>query len=430
MKIKRESIPAISPRCFTLKVLLVTFIWIVFVNLSGQLKAYAQAIPQGCNVISLPEAIAAGFQPQWIIVCTPQVWNGDLVVYAHSYRPPQVPVDSPENLALLLQELSLSDGSTVPGVLLPLGYAFFTTTFHKNGYAIEQGAEDLNGLVAYFKASIAPTIQPHRVDNVFVAGGSEGGLIATMLVESDPDTYNGGGLSLAGPVGGAAYQIKYLADFRVVFDYFFPQIFKNPPVGSGLPAFGAFDVPPQAVALWDTVYVPAITTAIKSNPGATRQLFRVTHAAQNPLDPVNSAVATSTSILFYSIWGSNDLMATAGGIPYDNRFTLYLGSDNFLALNKGVERVHSTGSAPTYVNQFYRTTGHLERPLVTLHTTLDPIVPFAHELIYAGRATLAGTLPFLSVLPVVRYGHANFTSQEILGAFGLLVQKAGQLSSH
>jgi hypothetical protein len=32
--------------------------------------------------------------------------------------------------------------------------------------------------------------------------------------------------------------------------------------------------------------------------------------------------------------------------------------------------------------------------------------------------------------PVHRYGHANFTSQEILGAFSLLVQKAGQLSSH
>ena len=147
----------------------------------------------------------------------------------------------------------------MPGVLLPLRYAFVTTTFHKNGYAPEQGGEDLNALVTYFKASIAPTIQPHRVDNVFVAGGSEGGLIATMLVESDPDTYNGGGLSLAGPVGGAAYQIKYLADFRVVFDYFFPQIFRTA-VGFRSPAFGAFDV--LSPLRWGTKSGPAITTAI------------------------------------------------------------------------------------------------------------------------------------------------------------------------
>jgi hypothetical protein len=86
----------------------------------------------------------------------------------------------------------------------------------------------------------------------------------------------------------------------------------------------------------------------------------------------------------------------------------------------GVERVTSSLVARNYVKNFYQTTGKLRRPLVTLHTTLDPTIPFQHELLYLGRVTLAGHLTNLTVLPVSRYGHCNFTPQEVLGAFTVL----------
>jgi hypothetical protein len=71
------------------------------------------------------------------------------------------------------------------------------------------------------------------------------------------------------------------------------------------------------------------------------------------------------------------------------------------------------------------TTGKLQRPLVTLHNTADPIVPYSNELIYAARALFSGSRSLLTPLPVFSYGHANFTVQEVLGAFGLLVQQSG-----
>jgi pimeloyl-ACP methyl ester carboxylesterase len=405
-----------------LKIFWPAFIWIFFLNLWGPSQAYAQsnlpALPTECRVISPQAANRVGLQPQWIIVCVPQDWNGELVVYAHGYRPPQIPVESPENLALLIEELTF-DGQIMPAALLSWHYAFAITTSRKNGYNVEQGSDDLNLLVQYFKVCVAPLTKPHAVETVFVAGISEGGLIATMLVERYPKIYDGGALVLCGPVGGAALQIQYLSDFRVVFDYFFPQVFKKPPDGSGLPAFGAFDVPPQAFRIWDTICVPAITAAVTSNPSAADQLFKVTRVARDSQNSVSSAVTATLDVLYYNIWGTPDLISTAGGIPYDNRFRTYWGSANDAALNKGVERVSSTGSAFQYVNQFYRTTGKLERPLVTLHTTGDPIVPFSHERIYAGRVTFAGPLSFLTSLPISKYGHGNFTAQEVLKAFGL-----------
>jgi pimeloyl-ACP methyl ester carboxylesterase len=293
----------------------------------------------------------------------------------------------------------------VPDKLLSLGFAFATSSYSKNGYAIEQAGQDLNALVDYFNRQVAP----RAAHKVFLAGASEGGLITTMLVERFPTKYTGG-LALCGPLGGALHQLKYLGDFRVVFDDFFPDIF----------SFGAVDVPSTAFLEWDD-FIQAMTGAIRSNPGATDQLFNVTRAARDPHDPITSAVTTAVSVLFYSIFGTNDLLATAAGNPYDNRFTRYRGAANDAALNAGVERVPADPPARLYVRTFYETTGQLHRPLVTLHTTLDPVVPFRHELIYTGKVLLAGRSHNLITLPVPRYGHCNFTIDEVLGAFALLL---------
>jgi len=61
---------------------------------------------------------------------------------------------------------------------------------------------------------------------------------------------------------------------------------------------------------------------------------------------------------------------------------------------------------------------------VTLHTTLDEVVPLQQELNYSNLVATKNKSAFLSVIPVPRYGHCNFTSQEIFQAFSLMVQQA------
>lgn len=263
-------------------------------------------------------------------------------------------------------------------------------------------------MVNYFRNNI--TAGP--VQKVYIIGASEGGLIAAMLLERHPNLYHGG-ISLCGPVGGMPYQIKYLGDFSVVFDYFFPQIFD----------FKMADIPADAYLQWDD-YQVEITQALESDPKVTNQLFNVTKAARDKRDPT-TAVTTVLVVLSFNIFGMNDMIDVTGGQPYDNQSTRYKGAKKNSDLNAHVERVQSDQGAVDYLLQFYQTTGLLQRPFITLHTTLDELVPFEHEKIYSKMVSNAGQKRFLTVLSARRYGHCNFTLQEMLKAFALLVTKAG-----
>lgn len=84
----------------------------------------------------------------------------------------------------------------------------------------------------------------------------------------------------------------------------------------------------------------------------------------------------------------------------------------------------SDPEAERYARMFYQTKGNLERPLVTLHNLLDPIVPFDHELIYRGLVAGQQKSRFLTAIPVPGYGHCEFTTAQVLGAFGTMIQQA------
>ncbi len=337
---------------------------------------------------------------QLIVICIPPNWNGRLILYARGYELPQLPLELP------IDELTLEDGTFVPAPILMQDFAFAATSFRKNGVAIEQGTEDLNQLLEHFKS-----VAPRPPQKVYVTGASEGGLIVLRLLERYASKYDAG-LALCAPLNGSPDLIKYIYDFRVVFDYFFPSVFP----------FGAVDVPENAYLFWE-VYESRIIMALMSDQSATAQLFSVTKAPVDPLDPT-SLFKTALSLLSYNIFGFNDLVATAGGIAVDNRSTTYTGSFNDPALNGGVERIKGDGRARAYARRFYEPTGTLRRPLVTLHNTLDPVVPFSHEQIYRELVAQKHKSAFLTVIEVDGYGHCDFTAQEVFDAFALMVQQA------
>jgi pimeloyl-ACP methyl ester carboxylesterase len=364
--------------------------------------------PPVCKESSLPSHDPKYPEDQLIIICIPPDWNGQLVMYAHGYVPPQLA------LALPVNELTVG-GVFIPSALIAQHFAFATTSFHKNGVAIEQGGEDLNRLLQEFNSMVPP----HSLDKVYIVGGSEGGLIAVQLLEHFPGKYSGG-LAVCTPLGGSPAFIKNVYDFRVVFDYFFPTVFTYPPNQAGEQPFGALEAPQDAFLFWQSVYVPRIIAALSGNLPATAQLFSVTNA-----DPT-TAIETAIPLLAYPIFGANDLIATAGGIPYDNRSTTYIGSADDAALNAGVERIQSDGRARAYARRFYEPTGNLHDPLVTLHNLFDPVVPFQHEIEYSSRVAKRKRSDLLTVLSSAGYGHCEFTPEEVIQAFTLMVQQAGQ----
>ena len=360
--------------------------------------------PERCTLSTLDPEDDAYPDDQIILTCIPELWNGFLVVYAHGYVAPQDP------LALPVEELlqgTMPDGQSIIDVLLSMGFAFATTSYHKNGWAVEQAEADILQLVDHFETLVSP----RPIDKIILTGASEGGLVTTMMIEKHPEVFDGG-MAMCGPIAGAPYQMDYVGDFRVVFEYFFPDIFD----------FGATNVPPDAYEDWEDVYAPAIRSAVKNNHFKRFQLMTVTKAPWVVWD-ASTAVTTAQTLLRYSVVGTNDLTTLNGGeFPYNNEGRKYRGSWNDWRLNRKVERVDGN---PAYLREYYLTTGALERPLVTLHTLLDGAVPFRHEATYFDRVASKGRLKYLTVLPVVGYGHCAFEPYQILGAFGLLFLQVG-----
>jgi pimeloyl-ACP methyl ester carboxylesterase len=329
-------------------------------------------------------------------ICVPSSgWNGDLVIYAHGYTPFNAPLD--------FQNLTLPDGQYLPDVVQGLGYAFAATSYRRNGLAILEGVEDIKLLVAAFPAAAGKAAV-----HTYVVGVSEGGIITALLIERAPELFSGG-VSACGPVGDFRRQVDYWTDFRVLFDYFFPGALPASPI----------NIPSAVISTWDAAYRPAIAGRLAANPSAARQLIRTGKAAISLGDP--STIATTTlNLLWYNVFATNDGVARLGGVPFDNRHRWYVGSLNDLKLNREAQRFQADAAALTALTH-YETSGRVTKPLVTLHTTGDEIIPFWHQTLYWGKTVAALSGQNVIQVPVFRYGHCNFTTEESLAAFGLLV---------
>lgn len=331
-------------------------------------------------------------------ICMPVAWNNDLIVYAHGYVAANQPVAIPED------QLRLPDGSSIPDVANSLGYAFATTSYSVNGLAVRQGLADLVDLVSLFRA------QHPTTNHVYLVGASEGGLITTLATELHPNVFSGG-LASCGPIGDFRSQIDYVADFRTVFNYFFP----------GLAPGNAISVPQATIDTWPAYYTTTVLPAILNPASAlsVTQVLSATGAVYNPMDTTTIS-STFEQQLWYSVMATNDARVKLGGQPFDNMTHVYTGSLDDAALNAGVERFSAEPAALAELEAHYQTAGRPGVPLVTLHTTLDQTVPYWHETLYRAKIVAHNRTPRHDNMAVIRYGHCNFTSSETMQALILL----------
>ena len=326
-------------------------------------------------------------------------WNGDVVVFAHGYvapnEPPGVPAD----------QLTIG-GISLPATFNQLGYGFAASGYSKNGLAIVQGFNDTKNLV---QAILKPTLAPKRI---YLIGASEGGLVAALSAEQLPQVYNAAGAA-CGPIGSFQDQIDYFGDFRVIFDYFFPGILPDSPPASPV------NIPQEVMDDWTTVYEPKIVAALEGNPSAAAQLISVMSAAVTS-DP-DTVAETVLAALWYNVYATDDAVSTLGGQPYDNHNRYYFGSKNDALLNAKVERFTADPKALAAVQAQYETSGKLSMPVVTIHTTLDPVIPYWQEPLYTLKTILAGSFLKRVNLPINAYGHCAFTGGQVLAAFDLIV---------
>ncbi|HEX5574812.1 MAG TPA: hypothetical protein VFX42_02960, partial [Gemmatimonadales bacterium] len=128
------------------------------------------------------------------------------------------------------------------------------------------------------------------------------------------------------------------------------------------------------------------------------------------------------------VFGSADAQARLGGQPFDNTARVYSGSSNDADLNARIERFTADPAALAALDRF-ETSGALRGPIVNLHTTGDPIVPFGQAALYSAKLQSTGAASLFTQIDITRYGHCTFQPAELLSAFSTLQGKLGTAAS-
>jgi alpha-beta hydrolase superfamily lysophospholipase len=338
----------------------------------------------------------------------PNDWNGSVVYYAHGIRLPSAPVD-----------LDVGDG--FDGFRDALGarhYAVALSSFDENGFAVKDGAQRTHQLRGLFASQFGKPVRS------YLAGISLGGLMVESIAESHGSQYDGT-LAMCAPLGGSASEVKYLADVRVLFDWFYKGV---------LPG-DVMNVPPGTNP---DAAVGAAVAAIMRNPTGLGAMLRID---QTPIEGTNANewVTSVAYAIKYNILALDNLMDHTHGHPfYDNSETRYssslpapygLDAGLIAALNgevpgiAGVGRFTATPDALNYLDQYYKPSGALTIPTLTLHTTNDPFVPQRkHKAEFLDAVTRAGANSLLvqRVVPGDKFGHCTFKPDEITAAFDAL----------
>lgn len=335
----------------------------------------------------------------------PEAWNGDLIVYAHGIVDPALPVAAP----------TTQDGfAQIRESWLGMGFAVASSGYRENGYALKDGAQATHQLGALFTSKFS---RPRRI---YLAGHSLGAAIGQVLAERHPEEYDGA-LLMCGFLGGGPLEVEYLTNGRILFDYFFPGAVPGGPfdVPAGLDFFPGSPTFLAALSALVAGFAPPFPTVQLASVGCLPGAASGSDVPCLPGVTPDEIVTSGLTIVGFSFRFGNDVFArTHDHIFFDNTTATYAGSFDDAALNAGVERFSSTPDAAHYFDKYYTPTGDLRIPILTLHTTRDPVNPIFHEKAYADLVERAGASDLLFQRRVDAYGHCNFTVDEVVKAFG------------
>jgi pimeloyl-ACP methyl ester carboxylesterase len=324
----------------------------------------------------------------------PAEWNGDLILFLHGYAPTAWPVALPDaDPNWGARYAAIRDNA------LARGYAFGWSSNSENGLALRDAMIRTRQLKGLFVASFG------RPQHTYLWGFSMGGAAALHLAEQNPQLVDGV-LSECGVVLGFAPIIDQRFNLRVLFDYFYPGVIPGPAT--------AF---PADVA-WATVQ-PGVIAAILANPAAAMELAAVDQVRLEYNDDFGELVQhIVTSLLFSSAWWwTGDIWARTNGHPFfDNSTLWYTGSSDDAALNAGVARFTAHPSAVNEIAHWYSPSGHLNVPVLMMHTQRDQQVPIRHVLTFADLVAAAGSGDLLVQRIQDRFGHCAFTEAEEVAA--------------
>lgn len=339
----------------------------------------AHVVPAAA-VVDTGRLAGAGYR-----VDVPRQWSGGLVVYAHGY---QIPGASPSSRDPRMAGLR--------SLFLARGYAVAQSDYRTQGWAVAEGIDDSEALRRYVVGKYG------RPTRTFVVGHSMGAHIAIATIERQAAAYDGALVMCAPLTPALAFMSEQLFDLLVAVEAVAPDALPAAPRGLADPT-GPGSVAAEAVA-----------TALQRVPQPNAAL-----AARFGIRPTDLPGVVA---YYYAIL--KEVEHRAGGNPFDNTGTVYTGFGDDVALNRRVRRYGADRQAVEYLRQNYSPSGRIADPVLSVHTTYDPIVPPRFATGYARITEVAGTQDHFVGRFVAADGHCVISPAQMATAFDALQQWA------
>ena len=345
-------------------------------------------------------------------IVVPAAWNGTLVVFAHGYRDK---ADHPGEVDD--RSAPASPDPALEPYLLGQGYALAGSAYKDNGWAVQDGIEDTSALAGYFRDTIA---QPSRT---LLWGFSMGSIVTFETAERTGGLFDG---YLAGCAVGAGTSRAWDGAGALALAY--DTVF-------GFPGTWGTAGDVRDDLDFDTEVLPKLFGEVINpwNYGKFEFLRLVTGSGGSGLPPAAFPDWIFTN-LYFGTEARAELERRAGGRVVQNLTHTYslsasdkaylalfgVDADAYLSAMNARRDISAPPFARNYVEHWADYSGKIKKPLLTLHTRTDALVPVSHESAYAATVAAAGRDGLLAQAYTDGNGHCAFSGPQLLTALGAL----------
>ena len=345
----------------------------------------------------------------------PENWNGTLLVYAHGYRDRADQPGEVDNRAA-----DIAPSAALEPVLLAQGYALAGSAYRNNGWAVEEGIEDLANLTRFFNFHVA---DPERT---ILWGVSMGTVIIFKSMERYGFLYDGA-LCACAVGAGASQSWDSAGDLALAYNVLFGM-----PSSWGTPGDVRNDLD------FETEVQPKLVSEV-NNPANYPKFEFIRLVTGTP----GRGITPPAPPAFYPGWLFTDMFFTtearaelerrAHGPVVQNlnrnynltdaekAYLVALGVpapviDNWLVTLNANRTISAPFYARHYLEQNADYTGEITDPVLTLHTLYDPLVTVTQEREYLETITAAHRTRYLYQAYTNGNGHCNFTGEQLVAS--------------
>jgi hypothetical protein len=343
----------------------------------------------------------------YFLVALPKVSNGILIVHAHGgpRHVPPAPNGADEDLVRF-------------SAMVRQGYSWIGTTYRNGGYGVRLAAADVEQSRAIFWRQFG------RPKRTILHGQSYGGNVVAKLAELDALDTQGqpkyDGMLLTGAaVGKRIETYNRLINTRVVYQFFCRNL--PLPNETQYPAWQGLPKQTDFTRAELRRRVSACTGADRPPGDRTSEQARNLRAI---IGATGEDAKELSKRLELTAFRFQDVVHNfLGGLnPFDNTNTVYRGSGQDAALNRGVERFRGTSRARDLLAYDSDLSGTIIIPTISLHAKFDPVVNYLAQSHYGRLVAQAGQSHFFLPLLTSEDQHSKLSDSEYLAALSTMVE--------